>query len=136
MTERGGTVSKLTLAAAGVLVVVGAGAYVVSGFASATALIPAAFGVLFALLALMARRTPREYESLAAVAVLAALGVLGSTRAMPEKINMLQGEPVDSPVAVASQSLMLVVSLVLLVAAAWYLWRTGDGDADGSRPRD
>ncbi len=126
------TTTQLTYLAAAVLMVVGVGAYVVTGFASVTALIPAVFGVLYALLAATAQRTPRERESLGAVAVLAALGVLGSTRGMPEKVSFLRGEPVDSAVAVVSQFIMLAVSAVLLLTVAWYLWRSGDVDAGGS----
>lgn len=115
-------VSKLTMAAAVSLAAVGAAAFAWTGFDSPTALIPLVFGVLFLLLAVTVRRTPSERESVAAIAVVSAVGVVGSTAAMPAKVSVLRGGAVESPVAVASQLAMLVVSLTLLAAAAWCLW--------------
>lgn len=115
-------VANLALAAAAVLVALGVAAFTVTGFDSPTALIPAAFGLLFALLALTIRRAPDHRRSIEGIAALATVGVVGSTAAMPAKVSVLRGEAVDSPVAVASQLSMLAVSVVLLAASAWWLW--------------
>lgn len=99
-----------------VLVVVGAGAYVLSDFASVTALIPAIFGVLIAVLGVIGRRTDRHRLAAYGIGLLAVLGVLGSTRGIPDIIAFLSGESVDSTIAAVSQGAMIVICLVLLAA--------------------
>lgn len=115
-------VAKLALAAAAGLTILGVAAFAVTGFDSPTALIPASFGALFGLLGLTVHRTPEDRQSVAGIAVVAAVGVVGSTAAMPAKVSILRGEAVESPVAVASQLVMFAVSVVLLAASAWWLW--------------
>ena len=100
-----------------VLVVVGVGAYVLSDFASVTALIPTFFGVLIAVLGVIGRQTDRHRLAAYGIGLLAVLGVLGSTRGIPDIIALLSGESVDSTIAAVSQGAMIVICLVLLAAA-------------------
>lgn len=111
----------LSVAGGGVLVATGVVAYVITDFASVTALIPAVFGVILALAGIVGLRTDRERESVYATAVVAVVGALGSTRGVPDKISLLRGEPVETPVAAVSQGVMLGVCVVLVVAAVWYV---------------
>ncbi|MFW5939743.1 MAG: hypothetical protein ACOCQU_04785 [Halolamina sp.] len=108
-----------------VLVVLGAGAYVLSGFASITALIPAIFGVLVAILGAVGRRRPdRRRLAASGIGLLAVLGVLGSTRGIPDILALLTGETVDSTIAVVSQGAMIGICLVLLVAVIQFVRAT------------
>ncbi|WP_136591243.1 hypothetical protein [Salinigranum halophilum] len=100
------------------LVVLGVGAYTLSDFVSSTALIPAFFGVLVAILSVAGyRQTDRQRLAAYGIGLLAVLGVAGSTRGIPDLIALLTGGAVDSPIAAVSQGVMIAVCLVLLVAA-------------------
>lgn len=107
------------------LVVLGIGAYVLSDFASITALIPALFGVLVVILGVVGRQQPHR-QRLAAygMGLLAVLGVLGSTRGVPDIIALLTGESVDSTIAAVSQGAMIVICLVLLAAVIQFIRET------------
>ena len=108
------------------LVVLGVGAYVLSDFASITALIPALFGVLIAILGVVGRQQT-DWERLAAygIGLLAVFGVLGSTRGIPDIIALLTGETVESTIAAVSQGAMIVICLVLLAAVIQFVRNTG-----------
>lgn len=104
------------------LVALGVVAYALSDFASVTALIPAFFGVLIAALGVIGyRRTNRQRLAAYGIGVLAVLGVLGSTRGIPDIIALLTGGAVDSTVATISQGSMIVACLVLLVAVVRFI---------------
>jgi hypothetical protein len=104
------------------LVVLGAGAYVLSDFASITALIPALFGVLIAILGVVGhRRTDRQRLAAYGIGLLAVLGALGSTRGIPDMIALVTGGAVESTLAVVSQGAMIVVCLVLLLAVIQFI---------------
>ncbi|AXR82822.1 hypothetical protein [Natrarchaeobaculum sulfurireducens] len=100
-----------------VLVVIGIGAYVLSSFASLTALVPAVFGVVIAALGVAARRTERRKLATLGIGVLSLLGVLGSARGVPDVIAFLTGGAVDSTVAAVAQGSMILIGLVLVAAA-------------------
>jgi hypothetical protein len=117
MTETNRTVPTAGLVAGGVLVALGVGSYAVSGFASVTALIPALFGLLIALLAVVGRRG-RARLATYGVAALAVLGIAGSARGLPDVLALLTGGDVDSTVAAVSQGGMILVCLALLVVVA------------------
>ena len=104
------------------LVVLGVAAYVLSDFASITALIPTVFGVLVVLLGVWGRRPGRQRLAVYGIGLLALLGVLGSARGIPDLIALLTGEPVESTIAAVSQGAMIVISLALLVAVLNYVF--------------
>ena len=99
------------------LIVLGIGAYVFSDFASITALIPTIFGVLIVILGVVGyQQTDRQRLAAYGIGLLAVLGVLGSTRGIPDIIALLTGEEVESTIAAVSQGTMIVICLVLLAA--------------------
>ena len=122
--DAGAFTSTLGIVLGAALVFLGAGAYVLSGFASITALIPAIFGVLIAGLGVAGRRTDRERLAIFGIGLLALLGVLGSARGVPDLIALLTGGEVDSVVAPVAQGGVILVGLVLLVAVVWYIAET------------
>ncbi len=124
MTDAGGQTALVGLVLSSVLVVVGIGAYVLSDFASVTALIPTIFGVLIGGLAVVGRDSSRERPAMYAIGVFAVLGVLGSVRAVPDIITVLTGGSVDSLVAPVTQGVMIVVCLVLAGAVGRYVLET------------
>ncbi|MDR5673097.1 hypothetical protein RH858_08030 [Halalkaliarchaeum sp. AArc-GB] len=100
------------------LVVLGVGAWVLTDFASITALIPAFFGILAVGFASVGRETDRERLSVYGIGALGALAVLGSLRAVPEILAVATGGEVGSVVAVASQGTMIVLGVALVAVAA------------------
>jgi len=117
MQETTRSVPTAGLVGGGLLVALGVGAYAISGFASVTALIPAVFGLLIALLAVAGRRG-RGRLATYGIAGLAALGIAGSLRGLPDVLALLTGGDVDSTVAAVSQGGMVLVCLSLLVVVA------------------
>ncbi|KYH25013.1 hypothetical protein HAPAU_29650 [Halalkalicoccus paucihalophilus] len=104
------------------LVALGVGAYVLSNFVSVTALIPAVFGVLIAVLGVVGyQRTDRQRLAAYGIGLLAVLGVLGSTRGIPDIIALLTGGAVESTIATISQGTMIVICLVLLAAVIQFI---------------
>ena len=106
------------------LVLLGVGAYVLSGFASVTALLPTIFGVLIAGLGVAGRQTDREQLVIYGIGLLALFGVLGSARGIPDLITLVTGGEVDSVVAAVAQGGVILVGLVLLVAVVRYVVET------------
>lgn len=126
MVNSGASAFMLGIVLGIVLVVLGVGAYMLSDFASITALIPALFGVLIAILGVVGRQqTERRRLAAYGIGLLAVLGVLGSTRGIPGIIALLTGESVDSTIAAVSQGTMIVVCLVLLVAVIQFVRNRG-----------
>lgn len=103
------------------LVVLGVAASVLTDFASVTSLIPAIFGVLVAILGAVGWRTDRQRYAVYGIGLLAILGVLGSTRGIPDILALLTGESVDSVIASISQGVMIAVCLVLLAAVIQFV---------------
>ncbi len=121
MSKTGEQTALLGLVLGGVLVVVGIGAYVITEFASITALIPAIFGALIAGLGAVGRNEPRQQVANYGIGVLAVLGVVGSLRAVPDIVAVLTGDSVNSGVATVTQGAMIGVCLVLVGAVGRYV---------------
>ena len=116
MTDYGRISSQLALVLGAALVVLGIGAYVASDFASVTALIPAFFGAVFALLGTLGLRTDRRRQAVYGIGALGVLGALGSTRGLGDFLTVLTGGSVDSTTAAITQGVMFVFSLLLALA--------------------
>jgi hypothetical protein len=100
------------------LVVIGLVAYVGSGTASVTALVPSFLGVILAALGgfAMARPAARRHAMHAAAAV-ALLGFLGSLQGLPAFVALLGGAVVERPWAAVAQTITAVLSAVFVAAA-------------------
>ena len=93
-----------------------------SDFASITALIPAVFGVLIAILGIVGyQETDRQRLAAYGIGLLAVLGAVGSTRGIPDIIALLTGEAIESTIAVVSQGTMIIICLVLLAAVIQFI---------------
>lgn len=103
----------VTLLFAGLLIALGIAGYVGTGMESPTALIPAGFGVVFAILGVLGRNENIRKHVMHVAAVLALLGFLGSARGLLQLPSLLSGGEVARPAAVVSQALMAVLCLVL-----------------------
>jgi fucose 4-O-acetylase-like acetyltransferase len=109
-------VSAITLALGAVLIVLGVGSYVLTGAASPTALIPAAFGVLFVLAGVLARDDRWRMHAMHAAVLIALLGFLGSARGLLGLGKLLDGTAVR-PAAIVAQTIMALLTLGYIVIA-------------------
>ncbi|UXA17215.1 hypothetical protein [Mycobacterium sp. SMC-4] len=106
----------LTTWTGGLLVATGVIAYIASGAASMTALIPAFVGILLLVTALIGRRSEgaRKHAMHAALAI-ALLAALGALRNVFGLGDVFAGTA-ERPAAVITSTIMFVLLLVLLVA--------------------
>ena len=105
-----------TIALGVALIILGVAGYGLSGAASLTALIPAAFGLLFVLTGLLARDDRRRMHAMHAAVVLALLGFLGSVRGLLRIGDVFHATSVR-PAAIIAQSIMAVLTLGYIVIA-------------------
>jgi hypothetical protein len=106
--------ANTTIAFGVAFIVLGVAGYVGSGMASPTALIPAAFGVVFCILGALARDENKRKHAMHAAALLGLLAVLGSARGLARIGAVLSGEPVERPAAVIAQSIMALLGIVFV----------------------
>lgn len=108
---------KLTSSLGFLLIILGLASYFGTGQESFTALIPAFFGILFALIAMFASVEKLTKHMMHAAAGVALLGALGSARGIPGIIAMLGGEVVARPLAIYAQVAMFLMCVVYLLKA-------------------
>ena len=104
-----------TIALGALLTVLGAAGYVAGGMASPTALIPAGFGIVFALLGVLAGKEPLRKHAMHAAAALALIGFAATAGGVVETLAMLAGSAPERPLASFSKAVMALASAVFLV---------------------
>jgi len=109
-------VAAITLALGASLIVLGVAGYVLTGAVSVTALIPAAFGVLFVLAGLLARSDRWRMHAMHAAVLVALLGFLGSARGLLGLGKVFDGTAVR-PAAIVAQTIMALLMLGYIVVA-------------------
>jgi uncharacterized membrane protein len=98
--------AKVTQLVGATLVVVGVVAYVATGFASVTALLPSLLGLVIAVLGVVAARVDAGQHAIHAALVVALLGLLGS-------LQPLGGLADAEPAAITSLVTVLVLAAYL-----------------------
>jgi hypothetical protein len=109
-------VTATTLVLGAALIVLGLGGYVLTGAASLTALIPAAFGLLFVLAGVLARDDGKRMHAMHAAVLIALLGFVGSFRGLLGIGKLFDGTAVR-PAAIVSQTIMALLTLGYIVVA-------------------
>lgn len=103
---------RLTIGLGGILVLLGIIAYIATAFASATALIPSALGVILVISGIIGVKRPKIGIHIAlVVALIGALGTLMQVSSLPA---LFAGEA-DRPGAVITGSIAFVLLVVYLV---------------------
>lgn len=113
-------VARAGVVAGILLAVLGVGGYVLTDFASVTALIPAVFGVVFVALGRLVAAIDRGDRAAYALGVVALLGIAGTGRGLSQLPALASGGDVDSPVAVGSQAVMALLCLAVLAVVGLY----------------
>jgi hypothetical protein len=107
---------SLTIALGVALVALGVGGYLLTGGVSATALIPAAFGLVIGAAGLLARDPGKRKHAMHAAVAVALLGLLGSLRGVLQIGSLLDGTAAR-PAAVVSQVVMAALTIVYIAVA-------------------
>ncbi|TVR26187.1 MAG: hypothetical protein EA389_06850 [Ilumatobacter sp.] len=107
----------MTIGFGAVLVALGIIGFVGSGADSVTALIPSFFGVVFVVLGTVGRSDDRRALTMHIAAFLALVGIAGSITGLVDLPDLLAGNDLERPWAVAVQSIMAVVLVIYLVLA-------------------
>lgn len=106
-------VTRLTFIAGGVLVAVGVIAYVASGAASPTALIPSGLGALLLVAAVIARNPKLRRHAVHAAMLVAVVGIL-ATFTNTLRLSEVFAGTAERPLAVVASALTCVTLLVYL----------------------
>jgi hypothetical protein len=109
-------VPATTNALGAALIFLGLAGYGLTGAVSLTALIPAAFGVLFVLAGLLARDDRKRMHAIHAAVVIAFVGFLGSFRGLLGLGKVFAGTAVR-PAAIIAQAIMALLTLAYIVIA-------------------
>lgn len=109
--------ARVTIGFGAALVVLGIIGFVGSGASSVTALIPTFFGAVFVALGVVGSAEERRALAMHVAAFLAIVGIMGSITGLVDLPDLLAGNDLDRPWAVAVQSIMAVVLVVYLVLA-------------------
>ena len=95
-----------------IFVLLGIGAYFVTGMQSMTALIPAIFGLLLAAAGAISLKNLKHGGHFAALVGL--FGFLGTARSLGKVPALLSGEPVERAAAVGVQAVFAVLSVIFV----------------------
>jgi hypothetical protein len=107
--------TRWTLLYAAALLLLGIGAYLITGAQSVTALIPAFLGVPILICGLVALKTGRPKVPAHIALVFALLGVGGGAMGLPQLPALLSGGEVARPTATFTQSILFFLSVGYLV---------------------
>jgi hypothetical protein len=102
--------AKITIIYAALLILLGIGAYIGSGMASWTALIPSIFGAIFLLFGVLALKESLRKHAMHAASIFALLAILGTARGFIGSFTLLTGGEVARPAAVIVQALTFLLS--------------------------
>lgn len=107
--------ARTTLGFGIALILLGVISYFATDRVSVTALIPAFFGVVFAVLGVVMRDPAKVKHAGHAAMLFALLGLIGSARGLPGAMTMIQGGEVARPAAIVAQTLMAVGCVVFIL---------------------
>jgi multisubunit Na+/H+ antiporter MnhF subunit len=113
------SMTRITLAYAAILILIGIIGYLGSGMVSFTALIPAFFGILMLVIGLLALNENRRKTVMHIASVLGLIGFLGTMGGIFDVSAMLSGQEIMRPGAAVSKALMAVMSLVYFLLCLW-----------------
>jgi len=99
------------------MIILGAGSFLLTGAASATALIPAFFGIAFVGLGILGikKESMRKHVMHAAL-LLAILGIGGSFGGLINVLGVLGGNELERPNAAYAQAIMAIICIYFVIA--------------------
>jgi uncharacterized membrane protein len=109
--------ARVTIGFGVALIALGVVGYLGSGADSVTALIPSFFGAVFVVLGVVGSSEQRRALTMHLAALLAVIGIAGSVTGLVDLPDLVAGDDLERPWAVAVQSIMAVALVVYLVLA-------------------
>ncbi|MBI1292810.1 hypothetical protein GC173_16465 [bacterium] len=106
--------ANVTIGFSIILMLLGVGAYTLSGGASFTALIPSFFGIVFLGCGLLALKEKFIKHAMHAASVLALLALGGTGGGVVKSIQLALGQEIKRPQAAVVQAIMFVLCAVFL----------------------
>ncbi len=122
--------AKITIGLGFLLIALGLGSYFGTGRASATALIPAFFGLPLLLVGLVALQERMRKTAMHIAVILGLLGFAGTVRGLMKLPVLLTGGELERPAAVAVQAAMAIVCLVFVLLCVGSFVRARRTSAD------
>lgn len=111
------TMSKLSITVGIIMIVLGIASYILTGAASATALIPAFFGIAFVGLGVLgAKKESMTKHAMHGALLLAILGLGGSFGGLMNVLGVLGGTELERPAASYAQAVMAIICIYFVVA--------------------
>jgi len=107
--------TKTTIYAGIILIILGIVAYFASHAQSITALIPVLFGAPIFILGLIARKESIRKHVVHGALVVALIGLVGSVNGIPQFVAMVLGNNVLRPAAVIVKTIMALILLVYII---------------------
>ena len=117
MEQQNLNMRAITFAYALALIALGLVAYIGTGSAHVTALIPAFFGAVFLICAVLASNPKLKKHVMHVAVLLALIGVFGTAKGLLNLPALLSGAELERPAAVAAQAVMAVLSILFIVLA-------------------
>ena len=108
------TMANTTIGFGIALVLLGIGGFVATGSTHPTALIPAGFGLLLAILGFLARNPKLRMHTMHGAALLGVIGLAGSVKGIIQLAKQAAGQTIERPEAAIAQSLMAVICLAFV----------------------
>jgi len=108
-------VAKVAIGFGVILIILGLGGYFLTGSQSWTAMIPAFFGAVLAVLGAIALDPAKRKHAMHAAAALGLVGFAGAVPGVIKAFKWLGGAEPARPAAVISQSIMAVLMLAFVV---------------------
>ena len=110
------SIPKASTIIGGILLLLGIISYIGTGAASATALIPSAFGLIFIGLGYLGRKSEEmRKHAMHAALLLAIFGIAGSFGGLMSVFRAIGGVPLDNAPAAFAQALMAILCLFFLI---------------------
>jgi uncharacterized membrane protein HdeD (DUF308 family) len=106
---------KITILYGALLILLGVISYFLSNRESATALIPAAFGILVLAMGMAALKEAARKHAMHAASLLSLIGFLGTMGGLKGIAVLLLGGDRERPLADASRAIMAILSLVFFL---------------------
>jgi mannose/fructose/N-acetylgalactosamine-specific phosphotransferase system component IIC len=106
--------APIAMGAGILLIVVGLAGFYGTGAEHKTALIPAAVGVVMAILGALAFKEAYRKHAMHAAAALGVLGILGTAKGLVDFAKMKSGIEVGNPAAIYAKSLMALICIVFV----------------------
>ncbi|MEE8153779.1 MAG: hypothetical protein V3T53_02335 [Phycisphaerales bacterium] len=111
--------ARITIGLGLVLIGLGLGGFFGTGREHFTALIPVLFGLLLALLGVLALKEHMRKHAMHVAAAIGLVGFAGTVRGLMKLPVLLTGGELDRPAAVAVQAAMAIVCLLFVVLCVW-----------------